>query len=80
MVVKCAPSCSRARQANGSFWHFAAFAALQFFGSYRTNNGHHRTLVRRGSVAIGPKPDAGGVVPTSCLVSNRHALAPRSLQ
>jgi len=24
--------------------HFAAFAALQFFGSYRTNNGHHRTL------------------------------------
>jgi signal transduction histidine kinase len=28
-------------------WHFAAFAALQFFGSYRTNNGHHRTLVRR---------------------------------
>ena len=34
--------------------HFAAFAALQFFGSYRTNNGHHRTLVRRGSVAIDP--------------------------
>jgi hypothetical protein len=27
---------------------------LQFFGSYRTNNGHHRTLVRRGSVAIDP--------------------------
>jgi hypothetical protein len=35
--------------------HFAAFAALQFFGSYRTNNGHHRTLVRRRSVAIDPK-------------------------
>ena len=35
--------------------HFAAFAALQFFGSYRTNNGHHRTLVRRGSVAIDPQ-------------------------
>ena len=34
--------------------HFAGFAALQFFGSYRTNNGHHRTLVRRGSVAIDP--------------------------
>src|SRR3954469_10216716 len=36
--------------------HFAAFAALQFFGSYRTNNGHYRTLVRRGSVAIDPEP------------------------
>ena len=27
---------------------FAAFATLQFFGSYRTNNGHHGTLSRRG--------------------------------
>ena len=26
-----------------------------FLGSYRTNNGHHRTLARRGSVAIDPK-------------------------
>jgi hypothetical protein len=25
-----------------------------FFGSYRTNNGHHTTLVRRGSEAIDP--------------------------
>ena len=41
--------------------HFAAFAALQFFGSYRTNNGHHRTLVRRGSVAIDPKAALGRV-------------------
>ena len=39
--------------------HFAAFAALQFFGSYRTNNGHHRTLVRRGSVAIDPLLPSG---------------------
>jgi hypothetical protein len=37
--------------------HFAAFAALQFFGSDRTNNGHHGTLVRRGSVAIDPKAE-----------------------
>jgi hypothetical protein len=36
--------------------HFVAFAAVQFFGSYRTNNGHHRTLSRRGSVAIDPEP------------------------
>ena len=39
--------------------HFAAFAALQFFGSYRTNNGHHRTVVRRGSVAIDPLLPSG---------------------
>jgi hypothetical protein len=25
------------------FWHFAAFAALQYFGSYWTNNGQPRT-------------------------------------
>jgi hypothetical protein len=42
--------------------HFAAFAALQFFGSYRTNNGHHRTLVRHGSVAIDPTAVIGGAI------------------
>ena len=44
-----------AAAAHSRSWHFAAFAALQFFGRYRTNIGHHRTLVRRGSVAIDPK-------------------------
>jgi hypothetical protein len=44
---------------------FAALAALQFFGSYRTNNGHHRTLSRRGSVAIDPLPPSA--IQSSCV-------------
>ena len=37
-----------------SYWHFAAFAALQKSGRYRTNNGHWSTLVQNGYAAIDP--------------------------
>jgi hypothetical protein len=32
-----------------------AFAALQYFGSYWSNNGHWPTLTLSGSTAIDPK-------------------------
>jgi len=54
--------------------HFAAFAALQFFGSYRTNNGHHRTLVRRGSVAIDRTATWAGLKCRSAAASCRTAV------
>ena len=52
--------------------HFAAFAALQHFGSYRTNNEHHGTLVRRGSVAIVESP--GGISPPGAPKTVREPL------
>ena len=58
----------------------AAFAALQFFGSYRTNNGHHRTLSRRGSVAINLGHEAALFVAMHATEAVRPAVvSPRRL-
>ena len=39
----------------GRYWHFAAFAALQQFGRYWTNNGQRSARTLTGSAAIDPK-------------------------